>query len=228
MMINQKQTAILLFSRSHEVEAQVKAFSSQTNAAGNSAIAKRLIEHSLSTAKATGLPVYTIYGAAQIGASFGEKLANAIESIYLFGYEKLIVIGNDCPQITTPNLLTVAKKLEDNSLVLGPAEDGGIYLLGINKSAYQREKFIQLSWEKQNLLEDFKAYSQDSTLSTEYLHSLRDIDNERDFRHFLNKAKSKIRQQLARLVQQKEGVIFTYSSLIAKGDFQSKQLARAP
>ncbi|MGK0364594.1 MAG: hypothetical protein ACI85O_001651 [Saprospiraceae bacterium] len=113
-MTKQINTAILVFTRTHQEESRVKVFSSQANQKGNAAIAKKLIQNSISTAQKSGFPVFPIFDTEQIGCSFGERLANAVESIYKKGYDNVIIIGNDCPQISSADFLSTSSLLEQS------------------------------------------------------------------------------------------------------------------
>lgn len=213
-MTNYSNTAILIFTRTHQEESRVKVFSSQANKEGNATIAKELIQHSISTAKESGFPVFPIFDTEQIGHFFGERLANAIESIYTKGYDNVIVIGNDCPQISATDFLSTAALLEKSELVIGPATDGGLYLLGMAKSAYQRAAFIDLAWEEKGLQADFDEYADNFVCTIQHLAVLQDIDNESDFRYFIRRIKNKLRQALVRILASFQKVIFTYTDFI--------------
>ncbi len=227
-MTNQLSTAILIFTRTHQKESLVKTFSSQVNQEGNAAIAEKLIQHSISTAQKSGFPVFPIFDTEQIGHSFGERLANAVESIYAKGYENVIIIGNDCPQICSTDFLFTSALLEKSNLVFGPAPDGGLYLLGMAKSAYSREAFIDLAWEKKTLQEDFEKYANENACAFERLAFLQDIDNESDFRYFLKRTKNKLRQELIRIVASFQSAISTYTDFLFSGNFIRIAQLRGP
>ena len=176
-----QKTAILLFSRTATDEADIKTFNQKVGKKGNVAISKELISKSKITAQKTNLPFYTSYSTDQEGDTFGERLANSIESIYQKGYEKVIVIGNDCPNITTAQLTEVNRKLVSEDVILGPTSHGGTYLIGICKDAYSRDLFIKLAWETPQLQESFKkAYS-----SINWLVFLQDINHGDDLEKYL-------------------------------------------
>lgn len=227
-MTNRLNTAILIFTRTHQKESLVKTFSSQVNREGNAAIAEKLIQHSISTAQKSGFPVFPIFDTEQTGDSFGERLANAIESIYAKGYQNVIIIGNDCPQICTTDFLATSAFLEKSNLVFGPAADGGLYLLGMNKAAYSREVFIDLAWENKNLQEDFEEYAAEIACAFERLAFLRDIDNESDFRYFLKRIKNKLRQELVSITASFQSTISIYTDFIFSSNFIRITQLRGP
>jgi len=179
------QTAILIFSRSASQEAVTKTFSSKTGRKGNQRIAELLIQKSINTANQTGLPVFTSFCKNQKGETFGERLGNAIENVFKKGFQKLIAIGNDCPSLTSEHLLNAHFLLEKNSIVFGSSNDGGIYLLGIQKKSYCRKSFLELAWETNCLAKNLENFLHQKGLSFVQLSSLNDIDFEIDFYKYL-------------------------------------------
>lgn len=149
-------------------------------------ISQCLIRQSIDTLQKTNLPLLSSYSSEQIGDSFGERLANAIESVYAKGYNKVIVIGNDCPFISSDLLLKVSQKLENEKLVLGPATDGGVYLIGIAKCAYNRQKFTDLSWQENKLQSDWQNYANSVSISINWLERYFDIDQAADFQKLMD------------------------------------------
>lgn len=69
----------------------------------------------------------------QQGIDLGERMRNAFEAGFALGYEKIIIIGSDLYDLSRKDLEHAFKKLEEQDVVLGPAEDGGYYLLGTTK-----------------------------------------------------------------------------------------------
>ncbi|MBT8296925.1 MAG: TIGR04282 family arsenosugar biosynthesis glycosyltransferase, partial [Maribacter sp.] len=69
----------------------------------------------------------------QSGSDLGERMANAFRKGFEHGFEKIIIIGSDIFDLTMADLEEAFKALEQNEYVIGPAQDGGYYLLGMNK-----------------------------------------------------------------------------------------------
>jgi glycosyltransferase A (GT-A) superfamily protein (DUF2064 family) len=176
-------TAILFFSRTPQEEARCKRIVSSRKTQG---IAHILQQHSLREARLTNLPVFHCSGKHQYGDSFGERLANAIEETFAKGYERLLVIGNDTPDLDAAALGKARQLLNDNQLVLGPSTDGGVYLIGLTPEAYERDAFIQLAWETAQLQDTFANYALNFALAVFRLAPLSDIDDTLDFWRFLH------------------------------------------
>ena len=68
----------------------------------------------------------------QIGEDLGIRMLNAFKNGFEAGYEKVMIIGSDLYDLTSENIETAFDELNNNDLVIGPAEDGGYYLLGMN------------------------------------------------------------------------------------------------
>lgn len=79
----------------------------------------------------------------QKGSNLGAKMAHAIISS-LKSYKKVIIVGSDCPNISTKTLKEASEALNRSDLVLGPAEDGGYVLIGASK--FNAEIFEDVAW----------------------------------------------------------------------------------
>jgi len=201
-MHDSASTAILFFSRTATEEAAAKTFDPQIGTKGNEAIASRLIEQGLAISQKTPFPVFTCFSPNQKGQTFGERLANAVEPVFQKGFQKVIAIGNDCPTLTASSLLQANRQLDQKSLVLGPANDGGVYLIGISSDAYSRKAFINLPWETSQLQDGWKSYASSQQAIISWLESQQDIDVPADFNNVLNKlhSSSRLKRQLLHII----------------------------
>ncbi|WP_298782489.1 TIGR04282 family arsenosugar biosynthesis glycosyltransferase [uncultured Polaribacter sp.] len=67
----------------------------------------------------------------QIGEDLGIRMRNAFENGFKASYDKVMIIGSDLFDLTSEIIDDAFHQLENNDVVLGPAEDGGYYLLGM-------------------------------------------------------------------------------------------------
>jgi len=67
----------------------------------------------------------------QEGSDLGERMHHAMNELFLQGFTKVILIGSDCFELNTLVLEEAISQLDQNDAVLGPANDGGYYLLGL-------------------------------------------------------------------------------------------------
>ncbi|MEM1359833.1 MAG: DUF2064 domain-containing protein, partial [Bacteroidota bacterium] len=114
---------------------------------GSERLADRLISRTEHTLAKAGLPVYRSSEASQLGKGFGERLANAMAEVYALGYNRLLVVGNDCPFLRTSHLRAAARLLVQGKNVLGPDRRGGIWLLGLQREDFAPQALADLSWQ---------------------------------------------------------------------------------
>ena len=91
----------------------------------------------------------------QVGRDLGTRMANAFLEGFQNGFQKIIIIGSDMYDLTQIDLENAFKALEKNDFVIGPAEDGGYYLLGMKK--YMPQLFKQKEWGAKTVLRDTLA-----------------------------------------------------------------------
>ncbi len=114
---------------------------------------------------------------AQRGAHLGERLFHAAEDLFAAGYEAACLINSDSPTLPVSVLrdaVTALRKPGDR-VVLGPAEDGGYYLIGL-KLAHQR-LFEDITWSTQRVLAQTLQRAADIALSVELLPVWYDVDD---------------------------------------------------
>lgn len=118
----------------------------------------------------------------QVGDSLGMRMYNAFESSFAKGYQKLVIIGTDCPGINETILDEAFAKLGEHDIVIGPAMDGGYYLLGMKREFPYL--FQNISWSSDVVLEQTIALCKKNQLTYFLLPQLSDIDEEKDLKHF--------------------------------------------
>jgi glycosyltransferase A (GT-A) superfamily protein (DUF2064 family) len=167
-------TAILIFANSAEFEAIQKPFKS------SEVLFDALNSHTLNIVKKTGLSYFLSSEKNQTGDSFGERFTNAIQSVYNKGFETVITIGNDTPQLKTNHILRAVHYLQQNDIVLGPSKDGGFYLMGLKQSYFNSETFLKLPWQTSKLRRSISRLVISKHIKLSYLEILSDIDTIRD------------------------------------------------
>ena len=105
-------------------------------------------------------------------------MKNAFIDGFADGYEKIVLIGSDLPEISKEIILEGFNKLEQNELVFGPADDGGYYLIGLSKM--NAAPFENKPWSQPNLLETTIEELSSSNLKFSLLENLNDIDTFED------------------------------------------------
>lgn len=116
----------------------------------------------------------------QKGDGLGQRMSDAFRrSFEEEGMEKVVIIGSDCAELTTDILREAFKRLEDHDIVIGPADDGGYYLLGMSK--FIPELFIDISWSTGAVLDQTLRKAEMGNASYYKLEQLHDVDEEGDW-----------------------------------------------
>jgi len=117
----------------------------------------------------------------QKGDTLGERLQNAFAASFAKGAARVVIIGADCPGITPLLLAQAFSALGQADLALGPAADGGYYLVGLTRP--QPALFHDLPWGSGEVLARTLARARDLRLSTHLLEQLADVDRPEDLRY---------------------------------------------
>lgn len=121
----------------------------------------------------------------QQGSDLGKRMENAFKASFAIGYKKTIIIGSDCPGIGEDILKNAFVKLNSFDIILGPAIDGGYYLLGMKKS--HPYLFQYINWSTDKVLQQTIDLCKRNQLSYFLLPELSDIDEETDLKYFENR-----------------------------------------
>ena len=114
----------------------------------------------------------------QQGEGLGARMAGAFEYAFAQGAGRVVMVGCDCPQVDDDLLERAFSLLERNNLVLGPATDGGYYLIGLSRPA--PELFQGPAWGTERVFEQTLGTAADLGLSHETVDRLSDIDRPED------------------------------------------------
>jgi len=157
-------------------------------------IYKALLQHTRNIALQINATCYLFYGQfidneddwseknfqkrLQTGADLGARMQRAFHEV-LQKHDKAIIIGSDCATLTPDMVNDAFSKLEKHSFVIGPAEDGGYYLLGMQN--YTPSVFENMEWSTESVFKE--TIQKIENLNKEYylLPTLSDIDNEEDW-----------------------------------------------
>jgi hypothetical protein len=114
----------------------------------------------------------------QEGNDLGEKMQHAFQQGFDQGYENIILIGSDLPNISKEIIDSGFKSLANDDVVLGPAEDGGYYLIGM--SNMNPSIFEDKPWSQSTLLEVTLNQLKEQKASVGLIQTLNDIDTFED------------------------------------------------
>ena len=150
------------------------------------------IETVSETEAASGLVVYTPSGSesafagvlperftllAQRGGSLGERLCNATDDLLRQGYGAVCLINSDSPTLPRSVLIQAVRSLgmDGDRVVLGAAEDGGYYLIGLKHA--HRNLFNEIAWSTSDVLARTRTRAAEIDLPVELLPRWYDVDD---------------------------------------------------
>jgi len=92
------------------------------------------------------LPKITIKNRLQANGTIGDKMHHAFMSYFEKKYDRVVLIGSDCYDLEAKHLRTAFDMLKEFDAVIGPAKDGGYYLIGFQQKSYHQDVFKQIDW----------------------------------------------------------------------------------
>lgn len=115
---------------------------------------------------------YTV--ATQSKGDLGQKMKVALKEVFSKNYQKALVIGSDCPEITAAVVEDAIMLLTSHDVVIGPAMDGGYYLIGMKQ--LHIDMFEDKSWSTSGVLAETLSTAEDLGLKVGLLRELNDVD----------------------------------------------------
>src|SRR5438477_9325323 len=126
-------------------------------------------------------PAWT--AAPQRGGDLGERIRAAFDDAFAAGCERVTIIGSDCPAITANDIADSWNLLAQYDAVLGPAHDGGYWLIALKAPA--PDLFTNIDWSTPRVLEQTLANLARTKRSFHFLRQLRDVDTADDWNRFV-------------------------------------------
>jgi len=108
----------------------------------------------------------------QEGEDLGVRMYNAFKQGFLDGYKNVIIIGSDLYDLQPKHINQAFTALDNNDTVIGPAQDGGYYLLGMNTLI--KDVFFNKNWGNDSVYKDTISNLETKKIHT--LETLNDID----------------------------------------------------
>ncbi len=112
----------------------------------------------------------------------GERLQRAFADAFTVGMHRAVCIGSDCPSLSHDLLGEALRRLADHDLVIGPATDGGYYLIGMNQP--RPDLFNGVEWGTETVLAQTLARAESLGLRVHQLAELPDVDEPTDLEHW--------------------------------------------
>jgi len=189
--------ALIIFTRNPELGKVKTRLAKSVGDESALNIYKFLLKHTVQITKNLNVDKYVFYSESihrddiwnpdifrkklQTGNDLGERMNNAFSEIFGIGYEKAIVIGSDMFDLNQKDLETAFDAMQTNQFVIGPATDGGYYLLGMKE--VNSEIFQNKTWGTNTVLEatledlkNKKYVLLEERNDIDYFEDIKDID----------------------------------------------------
>ncbi len=183
----------MIFAR-EPVSGRVKTrLAEGTDAETAAAVYSALLEHTIETARATGIEVMISLAGeptsgwaagleipfeVQSGGDLGVRMSECFEHRFSKGHDRVVIIGSDNAHLQPDHIRSAFAALEDEPVVLGPAEDGGYWLVGQRSPGV--DLFTDVPWSSSNTLEVTIMRLKKLGVRWKELETLPDIDNAED------------------------------------------------
>ena len=163
---------VLLFARAPRAEAAVKRLRG-----GEALFALAQGRVRAAVAALPGVELVLVPPAAQAGADFGGKLEAAFGDAMRRGYEEIVAVPGDVPELTARDLAAAFRLLSETDVVLGPSRDGGVWLIGLRAEAVVLSGlFERIPWRTPHVRDALVANAPAAVL----LGELVDVDRRAD------------------------------------------------
>lgn len=122
--------------------------------------------------------------APQADGDLGTRMQTAFADAFAGRASRVVIIGSDCPYLTGDDIREAWKALDSADLVLGPAKDGGYWLIGLRRD--QPALFTKMAWSSEQVLTETIERAKALGLKTFLLRTLSDVDTRADWEKFIS------------------------------------------
>jgi rSAM/selenodomain-associated transferase 1 len=203
MKSSQTQERLIVFTRYPEPGTTKTRLAKALGARGAAEIQKKLTEHTLSQVRqlvqSRPVEVSVYYNGgnpeemlAWLGPDFtyqdqgsgdlGRRMESAFAGAFQQDYKQIVLIGTDCPGLHAGHMAEAFAALHHKDLVIGPATDGGYYLIGLSRN--EKTLFEDISWGTESVRANTLKAAAQKGLSLGLLETLSDVDRPEDLKHF--------------------------------------------
>ncbi len=113
----------------------------------------------------------------------GRRLQAAFREAFAEGAGRVVIIGSDCPEVAATDIREAWAGLNRYDMVVGPASDGGYWLIGLRQP--QPPLFEGIAWSTATVLAETLQRAKAANLRVQLLRILADVDTEKEWRQFL-------------------------------------------
>lgn len=194
-----KSTCVILFAKYPARDMAKTRLQPALGVEGAAHMAKRLLLHSVEQAVATGFTIDlcvspapidpcwqtlnlpdSLQWSTQAEGDLGMRLLTASHNAFK-KYQRVVLIGSDCPSLTTERIQAAVRELDQHDAVMIPASDGGYVLLGFKQ--VDESLFLNISWSTASVAAVTQQRIAALGWTLARLASLHDIDEPEDLQH---------------------------------------------
>jgi rSAM/selenodomain-associated transferase 1 len=125
--------------------------------------------------------------APQDGNDLGERMELAFKKLFSEGFTSAILIGSDIPDLTPAVFHEAFESLNENDAVIGPAADGGYYLIGFNQRSFLPRIFRGIPWSTETVFRETMGILKESSLRVHLVPQWKDVDTLEDLKAFFER-----------------------------------------
>lgn len=146
-----------------------------------------LLKKTRTTLESIDVDIIESFSTSQNGKHFGDRLTNSVRDVFHKGYENVIIVGNDAPNLSSDHLLQARALIEQGKNVIAPDSHGGVFLIGISKSSFDEKRFKSIHWGTKTVFDELKFVFAPEVLNVRIidLNSLSDIKRLLEFENSL-------------------------------------------
>ena len=126
----------------------------------------------------------------QNGKDLGERMRNGFIDGFAMGYKRVVLIGSDIPDLPMKYIEEAFKSLKEMDAVIGPAFDGGYYLIGFRDKSFFPQLFEGIAWGTENVFDETMKKLKRFKRAVHTLPYHRDIDTAEDLKHLKGRLSS--------------------------------------
>ncbi len=123
----------------------------------------------------------------QTGLDLGQRMQKAFANTYCGPVEQAILIGSDFPDLDIGIIHEAFSALQKSDVVIGPARDGGYYLIGFQKDAFKENVFRDVDWGTSRVFQQTLGQIQQANLNCYTLPAWQDVDTYKDLMDFFTR-----------------------------------------
>ena len=126
-------------------------------------------------------------GFAQTGADLGERMKDAFQRCFADGFDSVVLIGSDIPDLPPEIFGEAFAALETRGAVIGPAADGGYYLIGFREETFVPGVFEGIAWSTAGVFAATLERLARAGVGVHRLPRRRDVDTPEDLRDLIRR-----------------------------------------